>query len=326
MSLYSLLTGIPVVMRAFFALALLCLAGASLPAQAQRVQARVSADSVRVGDRFELTLYAVHEGAATPLFPTPGDSLRFGDLEVLAVRGGGRSSSADSIVYEVTTFALDTAFVPPIPVRFGAEGDTVTAATGPFLIPVASLVPPEAEGVRDLAPLVDFPRAWWPWLLGALVLLAALAWFYYYWKRRRQRPAPVAAAPPPPPVAPFEEALARLRALAETPLDRPEHVKPYYVALSDLIRHYLARRTGVNALEETTRELLQELSRHPAFPADGLRQLRPLLELADFVKFADARPPEDRSRRVLEETRAALERIEAALRPRETPAAAPVQR
>ena len=73
------------------------------------------------------------EAATEPVFPAATDSLRFGDLEVLAEqrrdrfdRGGAR---VDSVVYEVTTFALDSAFVPPIPVHLSADADTFTGCT-----------------------------------------------------------------------------------------------------------------------------------------------------------------------------------------------------
>src|SRR5690606_2126090 len=97
----------------------------------------------------------------------------------------------------------------------------------------------------------------------------------------------------------------------------PEAVKPYYVELSDVVRVYLARRTGVAAMERTTRELMRELERRTAVPADGRDGLRTILDLADFVKFADAHPPADRSRAVVAEAREVLGLVERALRRRE---------
>ncbi len=293
------------------------------PALAQRVQAYVSADSVRVGDRFFLSLVAEHDPLAAAAFPEPTDSLRFGDLEVLTQstraaydRGPLR---VDSVVYEVTTFALDTAFVPPIAVRFTADADTFRAAAEAFTVPVVSLVPPDAQDVRDLAPIVDFPRSVWPWvLLGAVVLAVTALLGYLYWKRRKSRPAAAEPAAPARVLSPYEEAAERLNTLETYDLDDPAAIKPYYVELSDLLRLYLARRTGINAMECTSRELIRAMVYRGTIPAEATERARVVLDLSDLVKFADARPPTERSRAALADTRETIERIEQAQRRDET--------
>ena len=302
------------------ALALCLSAGA---AHGQRVTASVSADSVTVGQRFFLTLLVDHAPAERPVFPdeapveidTTTGRVRLGDLEILAraayatrpLDGGIR----DSLVYEVATFALDTAFVPPIPVHFTADADTLTAASEPFFVPVISLVPADAQDIRDLAPLAEFPRPMWPWaLLGAVALiLAALAVYHHRTRAPEEEPPPVTSAPPPP-ASPYREAVERLRRL-ET-LD-PEEAKPYYVELSETLRTYLSRRLGVSAMEETTSELVYELKR---FAERGqvaesvVEEVRAVLTLADFVKFADARPPAPRGREALARARTAVQTVE----------------
>lgn len=297
-------------------LVLPCLA--ALPASAQRVQARLSQDSVTVGDRFYLTIIAEHDGPVEPVFPAVSDSALYGDLEVIGrqARGGGTAGGVrvDSVVYEVTTFALDTAFVPPIPVRFTANEDTFSVTSQPLQAHVVSLVPPEAQGVRDLAPLVEFPAPLWPWiLLVAGVLLVAGLLAYRAW-RKRQVPATASGPIAPARVrTPYEEAVERLERLKESDPADPETIKPYYVELSDLLRHYLARRTGINAMESTTRELVRALDTRSALARDDVRRIRALLELADLVKFADARPPADRSRAAVDETREVVEHVERTL-------------
>jgi hypothetical protein len=301
---------------------LLLLAAAAPPAWGQQVRAYVSEDSVRVGDRFLLSLVAEHDPTAEPVFPSVADSLRFGDVEVLAEqsrarvdRGGAR---IDSVVYVVTTFALDSAAVPPIRLRFTADADTFSAASDSLHIPVTALVPPQAPGIRDLAPLIDFPAPVWPWVLlvaGVLAVVGLLA--YAIWKKRQARPPAAEPAPPPRVLTPYEEALERLGLLETADVGSAEAVKPYYVALSDVLRHYLARRTGVNAMECTTRELVRELERRTPLPAEAVRRTRLVLELADFVKFADAHPAAERSRAALGEAREALDRVEGTLRAKE---------
>jgi len=322
-------------MRSFagFCLGLLVwFAGAGLTASsacAQRVEAYLSADSVSVGDRFTLTLVALHGFASQPLFPDPSvrDST-FGDLEVIGVASsGGRylgtdhpGARLDSVVFEVTTFALDTALVPPLPVYFTADAnaDTAQAASAPLILPVISLVAPDAAGIRDLTPLVEFAGPVWPYVLLGLALLALGALLFFYLRSKRRTPEPEPLPPPPEPqVSPYEAALARLRMLDGTDLDTPTRVKPFYVELSDVLRTYLEDSLSIPALERTTRELMGEFEQRTVrhkLPGGAPQRVHGILELADLVKFADVRPPASQSRMALDETRKTVDVIEAKLR------------
>lgn len=306
-------------------LGLAALLGAVRPAAAQRVDARVSADSVTVGDRFTLTLTARHNFQLTPFFPPADADSLFGDLEVLGrseVLGRYLGPDApgmrlDSVVYEVTTFALDTALVPPIPIPFSTDADTMLARTPPLRVEVGSLVPEDAEGLQDLAPLAAFPRPVWPWVVSGLAVLGLLAALYGYWRQRRPAPAVALAAPPLPP---FEAAQRRLNALAAADLSRPDAAKPYYVELSDTLRAYLAARLGVPARERTTGELMRELARHGALVPDEARaRVRRVLDVADLAKFADAHPPEPQGRAALHGARQVIDGVEARVQAVEAP-------
>lgn len=295
------------------------------PAQAQSVRLHVSADSVSVGERFTVSLVATHRFSSTPLFPAAdGGSEVFGDLDVIRradpqhrdLDTDEPGMRVDSVAYEVTTFALDTARVPALPVRFAAEGDTTTAATNPKLIPVRSTVPPDAQGLRDLAPLATFPGPLWPWLLLILAGLVILGGLAYYWRQRRSSDdaSERDAAPAPPPTPPIEEARQRLQKLRQTNLESLDDPTPFYVELADLLRTYLARRLSVPALERTTAELLSALRRHPQVPDQAIAAVQSALEQADLVKFADARPNPPDHRAALDAAETALDRVESALR------------
>lgn len=303
--------------------ALLCLVAAAPPLQAQELRLALSEDSVTVGQRFYLSIAAEHDFTADPEFPEPVDSLVFGDIEVL--RRHARNSFSrgdtriDSVVYEVTTFALDTAFVAPIPVMFTAGEDTFSVRTSESFVAVTSLVPPETQDVRGLAPLVEFPRSIWVYIavVAALLLLAALIAFYVVRRRRR---APAATATPSEPLEPADvEALARLKVLEDIDLRRREAAQPFYTELSDTLRHYVGRRLHVHSMETTTRELIRELSRQDAPRADTRRSLQDVLSLADYVKFADASPPPERGQDALATARDIVRSVEEELRPTETP-------
>ena len=159
----------------------------------REVQLHVLTDSVAIGERFFLAVTARHDTSETASFPLPdnGEALAFGDVEALDAAMHERllpdGMRVDSSVYLVTTFALDTARVAPIPVAFTAGGDVLVLRTDSTWIPVRSLVPEDAEDIRDLAPLVAFPRSVW-WIVAGIALLlllaAGIAW-WIRWRRNR---------------------------------------------------------------------------------------------------------------------------------------------
>lgn len=305
----------------------------ALPAEAQRVRAYVPADSVSIGERFQVALVAEHGIMSEAVFPDSADGV-FGDLEVLERtvherRFGGQAQPGlriDSATYVVTTFALDTAHVPPIPVRLVAGGDTAVAHAPAEMIFVRRMVPDDAAGLRALTPLAEFPRPLWPWILAGLAALALLALFGY-WLWQRLRPQQKTAQPAPaPPVSAYAEARAVLDRLEKEAGREGAAAKPFYVTLTDALRRYLARRLGLRAREQTTTELLyalDERARAGRLPASAAEDLRAVLRRADLAKFADRRPSADENRDALARARAALDAIEKAQRPAPEPAPTP---
>lgn len=306
---------------------------AGMPAQAQQVRAYLSADSVRVGDRFNLTLVAEHQFTADPVFPPQEAGQEFfGDLEVLAIQSGGSrlateataGTRVDSLIYEVTTFAIDTAYVPSIPVFFVAGEDTTFFASYPIDLPVISLVPAEAEGIRDLAPIAEFPINPWRWILIALIVAGLLAGLYYLWKRRQSMPKQTVLTVPEPEISPIDQAIQRLRALEkDANLKDTEQIKPFYVELTEILRVYLSRRLRINAMESTSFELnrdLGHLAMRKRIPENVAHLTKRVLQVSDLVKFADMQPAPEVGMQAFVETRKILDEVEASLKPSENEA------
>lgn len=314
-----------------FAMGLGLLLAGSAPgtARAQVARATVSVDSVRIGERFTVSLVVSHRFMSTVTFPpdTAGPAV-FGDVQVLgrsavASRYGGTDDPGvriDSVAYEVTTFALDTARVPALPVRMATGGDTMTVTTSALQIPIRSTVPPDAPGLRGLAPLAVFPGPRWPWLLLGLVAIILVAGLVYYW-RQRTRPMPERAPPSPPAPArpPYAIARQRLDALEhETDWADPAALEAFFVDVSAVVRRYVDERLAVGALECTTRELIQALRARSPLPAPAIEAVDRVLTQADLVKFADERPTGREARSALQTARTALDAMERAL-PSTTP-------
>jgi len=306
----------------------------SSTAVAQRVRAHTSADSVQIGERFVVSLTATHRFNTSVVFPeaTAGPGV-FGDVEVLdrsvvTERYTGRDAPGmrvDSVVYTVTTFALDTARVPALPVQIVAGADTLTLTSQPMQIAVRSTVPPDAQGVRGLAPLAAFPGPRWPWVLLTLVAVILVAGLIYWWRQRGADDAlPAAPRRSAPEPSPYEAAVQRLRALEkQTDWTAPDALEAFFVDLSMTLRRYIANRLDVAALERTTGELIRDLQAHSIPPPPAVDQLDDVLTEADLVKFADERPSGREGRAALETARSALDAIERAVPAPPEPASTP---
>ena len=221
--------------------------------QAQRVEAFISEDSVSVGDRFALTLVAIHGFDEMPSFPSMDSA--FGDITPVRLLSAGTrlldsDVRLDSAVYEVTTFALDTARLAPLTIRF--PDSDVTATTPAQELLVTSVVPRDAEDIQGMAPPVGFGRPPWPFvLLGfAVLIVGALIW-YLIWRHNNPKTLYISEAEEDAPPDPATVALERLRALENAPLAERMQVEAFYVDLSDILRTYIEDRLHMPALECT---------------------------------------------------------------------------
>ncbi|MDE5634813.1 MAG: cell wall anchor protein, partial [Muribaculaceae bacterium] len=72
--------------------------------------------------------------------------------------------------------------------------------------------------------------------------------------------------------------------------------RAYYTELTDILREYIDKRFNINAMEMTSRQILDRLNANPETrPSEKL--MRQILEVADFVKFAKMRPmPDDNTK------------------------------
>lgn len=127
-----------------------------------------------------------------------------------------------------------------------------------------------------------------PWL--------AVALFYILAKRLRPKgkdtPRPALGELTRPA---HEVALEALEALERSGLLERGQVKEYHIAASDILRTYVEARFRVEALEMTTREVLDGLGRVGVGP-HFVEGLRTFLGACDLVKFAKAKPDADASR------------------------------
>jgi hypothetical protein len=220
----------------------------------------------------------------------------------------GEVSETEPDGLQKTIFALTVAPLdlgaqtfPAVPVTYVVGGASRTLMTTPVSIEVTSVVGNGREDLRPIAQPVrvleqDYQLAW---IAGGVLLGGGL--FAAVWIARRRRPAAVArraAASGVVRVLPADEAaLERLRALAASGKLDADDRRPVYFELTEIVREYLGRRFGFDALELTSREVVEALGKRA--PAEVVVEVGKWLDVCDLIKYA--RVPASR-----EETEAAL--------------------
>ncbi len=174
----------------------------------------------------------------------------------------------------------------PIAYKMGERTDTFFTRDIPMQIYLAQV----DTTLADIKPIIEEPLKlqdfiWY--IVGLLALVAVIVLVLYLRKRKKMAPP----APPVPVVQllPHELALRQLDELAQQKIWQNGDVKGYHSALTHIVREYLEGRYGIQALEQTTDEILAQL-RGGDFDLSLSQRLGDVLQTADLVKFAKAQP------------------------------------
>ncbi len=165
-----------------------------------------------------------------------------------------------------------------------SEGRTQVLAADPVALQVESNLgaKPEEAQLRPIRDIIAVHSLWRSYLFWAAVLVAVvLAGIgLFRWYRKRRTPAIAAAAEEPAHV----RARRAIEQLESQGYFEKGLVKKHYFVFSEILRRYLEAIRSFPAAEYTTEEIAQHIR------TEQDRQLLPLLQRADLVKFADAVP------------------------------------
>ena len=186
--------------------------------------------------------------------------------------------------------------LPPLQYVVGKD----TFETGQLSLKVMPVSVDSLKTVHDFKPVENVPFKLFDWVPDVisdywwvyLVILAVLAvglFVYLKWLRKGELPL----MPKKKRLPPFEEAMQRLDGLKQKQLWQSGQEKAYFTELTDILREYISRRFGINAVEMTSSQLMEMLHTNEETRAVN-DQLRGILEVSDFVKFANMRTlPDD---------------------------------
>ena len=179
------------------------------------------------------------------------------------------------------------------PIPYVVNGDT--AFCNQLSLKVLPVNVSQMQDINDIKPVEEvpfrvldwLPDYWWAWLLG-LLLLAAAIWAYRKYYKKGINPL----KPGKKRLPPYEEAMINLQNLKAAQLWQQGQEKEYFTGLTDILRVYIDRRFHINAVEMTSTQIIDTLKKNDETKAVN-EQLEMILEVADIVKFANARPLAD---------------------------------
>jgi hypothetical protein len=262
-------------------------------------------DSIWLGDQIKLMIVAEQTAGSKIEFPQLPDSIQ--KIEILK-KSKIDTSKIDGTriqlkqTYLVTCFDSGAHYIPPFYFRF-KTGDRTDSLRSNDLTLFVKFPPVDLKrGPADIkkpfaAPVTLKEIA--PWLLG-IILIAAIVFLVIYAISRRRKNRPLFQRPPKPKLPPHIIALQELDKLKTEQLWEHEKVKDYYTRLTDIIRVYIEDRFMMAAMEQTTFEILSGFKiKESPIDNKSYDDLREILELADYVKFAKLTPLPDENHKVL---------------------------
>ena len=284
-------------MKKMFLIGMALLAFAfGLNAQNVEVEGKVKSTDVQVGKPFTLDLsLKVPYGWFVEWNDFAQDGLSE-QIDIIKRGNVERTADADSNVIvkqQLTLMTFDTGQIqlPAVGLTYAPSFDDpmrLQAFTEPIDLYATTMVVDTLQPYKPIVEPIAVPitmKEVFPWLLVALlaVLLGLGVWLFV--KRRKTRVDENGNVVKGPVIPPYDKAVDDLKRLREEKMWQSGKVKEYFSSLTDIAREYIEGQFGVNAVEMTTDDILEEI-RPLRFSKETYDKLKDTMEVADLVKFA----------------------------------------
>ncbi len=260
------------------------------------VEGKVNSTDVQVGKPFTFDLslkvpygwFVEWNDFAIDTLSEQIDIIKRGNVE--------RTADADSNVIvkqQLTLMTFDTGQVqlPAVGLTYARSFDDpmrMKAFTEPIDLYATTMVVDTLQPYKPIVAPIAAPismKEVFPWLLVVLLAVLVGLGFWLFFKRRKKRVDQDGNIVRGPVIPPYDKAVDDLKRLREEKLWQSGKVKEYFSSLTDIAREYIEGQFGVNAVEMTTDDILDEI-RPLRFPKETYDKLKDTMEVADLVKFA----------------------------------------
>ena len=236
-----------------------------------RAQAKLSADTIQLGDQTTLTVKDARH------YPSV-EQLTANTIEVIGEQTFDTSGRTQSTVL--------TSFEPGVHYVMLSAVDSL-----PLVVLDVNVDTSARADIKDIAGIEQAPYSFWEifrWVLLGLgvIALGLLSWWIYTHRKKIQE-----VLGPHEPIDtrnPEERALDTLEELRRKQLWQSGRVKEYHTELTDAVRRFIEEATGIRATELTSDETIEAVESGEWRAESGL--LRSIFTTADLVKFAKSEP------------------------------------
>ncbi|MDE6334368.1 MAG: hypothetical protein K2L77_06945 [Muribaculaceae bacterium] len=269
----------------------LMVTGLSAAASAAPAKVTASIDStvVEMGSRATITVNIADDSRKGMLIDLPEPGTEAENLDFISIDSDTFPAGYE---YRILIQAFEPGTVTFAPFRYvvgsdTAESDVLTLKIMPVGLDSLSTINPMESVVNPPRRWYDYIPGWLLWVILGLAVAAAAVCLYLVYRKNgtlivhRTKP-----------VDPYEAAMAELSRLRDRKLAESGREKEYYTSLVDILRIYLERRFGINAMEMSSTQILATLRKNQE-TRDNQPRIKQILEIADFVKFANIRPMPD---------------------------------
>lgn len=259
----------------------------------------IERDSILIGDQVEWTA-VLSVPSSQEMVLAPVSELKVPGVEFLSETRDTLSRNELSCEIEsrvrLTSFDSGSYVLPERVARFyegGSLKDSVVLPSANLYVNTIQ-IDTATYKLADIKPLIEYPvtfRETLPWI-GLALLIAALAYLAYRIIRNLKNNRTVFGKPvvKDPPHITALRALEKIR--KEKLWEQDDRQKEFYTELTDAIRAYMEGRFGIQAMESTSNEIFESLSKEN-LPQRELTELKEVFDTADLVKFAKYRSSKD---------------------------------
>jgi len=267
-----------------------------LKAQDVEFTSLLDTNRILIGEQTTLNLTAKNlptlSGLVWPVWPDSLSGVELLSSTIDTIEQDGRYRIEEHFV--LTSFDSGFVVIPP----FNINLDENRYETEPQILNVSTVELKPDQDLYDIKDPVNppFDFLYWfkkLWFVSLLLAIALAAVLYFWLKKKKEKKAIEVARDLR---TPAERARDTLNAIREQRMWQDGNVKKYYSSITEAVRKYLEESYPVPAMEMVSDELIDAMQTR--VNADVQLLLRNMLQTADMVKFAKAKPGPDQHAQV----------------------------
>lgn len=265
----------------------------------------VDTNMIVIGDHIHFKLKVKQPDNVKVLFPELKDTIVNG-IEIIEKKPLVTKKLDDNwrlLVQEYVVTSFDTGVykIPALPFTIKSENFDNVVRSNELYIGVTAFAVDTTKGYFDIMMPIETPLSWAEilpyvfWSFWGLLVAALIVWLFTKYKRKEK----VFGRAEKPKDPPHIIALSSLDKVKGEKLWQRGLVKEYYSDVTEVIRAYLENQFDIRAMEQTTDEIMDDVSDEELITKDLKEKLKDMLVRADFVKFAKAEPLADENHKTL---------------------------